>query len=495
MSACCVSACKNRLSPAGKLKFYRIPSGHRPVQANRRRLWLRALQQANGGEVRGNVRVCGAHFITGEASMDRDSPDFVPSIFTSRELSSQKKERKRSFIQRFYSRRRRRQHRRKVDVGKEETQSPTESDDQSPVVMETEREVPSSPSLPQGEDTLRKEAEAEIQSTSNPNKTPRSAPVFSLRPDRMNPVVLLTPLVVSAGGYRCQMSSRTVTVSPQPVEHKLLHEEEEEEKTRSCDICEVQFPRAAGFSQHRCVNADEPAFSCNMCDRTFTTTHHLKRHKLLHVRDGRKCGKCGVLFCRRHNHVAFQAAVEYEQDSSSADEPQDEDGSLTSDPERSRTDVVDEDDRKTTTVFTPSPTTTTTAALPQRPKPGPLSKTRSIRHPGTVSLLPKPSSVLWSRPPPPPDPRISINPVAPSPLMPLNPPVRPELPSSLKIFSPHYLTSTLFHVRRNYEYILSKPKKVVVKEEPAERPLRVTDKRRVEKVRNEKVAYDLEIVV
>uniref|UniRef100_A0A8C2XD16 C2H2-type domain-containing protein n=1 Tax=Cyclopterus lumpus TaxID=8103 RepID=A0A8C2XD16_CYCLU len=42
----------------------------------------------------------------------------------------------------------------------------------------------------------------------------------------------------------------------------------------------------------------KPSFPCNMCDQSFTTSGNLKRHKLLHVKDGRKCPECGVLFCQ-----------------------------------------------------------------------------------------------------------------------------------------------------------------------------------------------------
>lgn len=68
MSACCVSGCKNRYSSASKLKFYRIPTGHRPFQANRRRLWLEAIRRATGSteELKGNARICGAHFVSGK---------------------------------------------------------------------------------------------------------------------------------------------------------------------------------------------------------------------------------------------------------------------------------------------------------------------------------------------------------------------------------------------------------------------------------------------
>lgn len=67
MSACCVPGCKNRHCSTSKLKFYRIPSGYRPFQANRRRLWLQAIKQVDGSaeEVKSNARICGAHFISG----------------------------------------------------------------------------------------------------------------------------------------------------------------------------------------------------------------------------------------------------------------------------------------------------------------------------------------------------------------------------------------------------------------------------------------------
>ncbi|XP_026189533.1 uncharacterized protein LOC113146323 isoform X2 [Mastacembelus armatus] len=116
MSACCLSGCKNRHSSTTKLKFYRIPSGYRPFQANRRRLWLQAIQAVNGSTdgLGGNARVCSAHFISGEASMDHDSPDFVPSVFT----CSKPGPKPRRKVKGFYSRRRRR--RCKASAEKEE---------------------------------------------------------------------------------------------------------------------------------------------------------------------------------------------------------------------------------------------------------------------------------------------------------------------------------------------------------------------------------------
>ncbi|XP_041930421.1 uncharacterized protein LOC121694347 isoform X10 [Alosa sapidissima] len=82
MSGCCVNGCTNRYSTGG-LKFYRIPTGSRPFQSNRRRLWLQAIKREDWNEnIIKNARVCSAHFISGEMSLDFSSPDFVPSVFT-----------------------------------------------------------------------------------------------------------------------------------------------------------------------------------------------------------------------------------------------------------------------------------------------------------------------------------------------------------------------------------------------------------------------------
>nr|XP_055046089.1 uncharacterized protein LOC129431992 isoform X1 [Misgurnus anguillicaudatus] len=81
MTGCCVYGCSNRYSTKG-LKFHRIPKGSHPFQQNRRRLWLQALKRFDLDEDRTkNARVCSAHFISGEVSMDSRSPDFVPSVF------------------------------------------------------------------------------------------------------------------------------------------------------------------------------------------------------------------------------------------------------------------------------------------------------------------------------------------------------------------------------------------------------------------------------
>ncbi|XP_034733607.1 zinc finger protein 568-like isoform X2 [Etheostoma cragini] len=434
MSSCCVYGCKNRQSSTSQLKFYRIPSGSRPFQANRRRLWLQAIQQANGSteELKGNARICGAHFKSQEASMDHDSPDFVPSVFTYAKQTPKKK------VKRFYSRRKRRRRADKTAETKEKTSPPrvdSPVDLQSSVVM-GEMQTPPGPT--EGE-ILTTEAETDSETTtikshitSSTNKT---SPSFKVPPgfqnlDKRSPILCLKHVFVPAGGYQCEQCSQFYPSVSQLMKHKRQHEEEEEEESSFiCEVCEKHFKSQADFTEHQCVL--EPSFQCNMCDRSFTTSHNLKRHKLLHVKDGRKCAKCGVLFCQRHSHIVFlplaDSITEYEEDSTPSDSH-----------------LMPE------------------SHVPEKPEP---SQTADLI---SIPLFLKPSSVSHL---PPPVPRFSRNlhsyPANYSSL----PPKHPELPPALKLFSPQYLTSALLEVKRNYEYILSKPsdceKKNVVKEEPS----------------------------
>lgn len=65
MSACC---CQNRYSWTINLTFYKIPSAFWPFLANRRRLWLKAIQESNGSvlKLKPNLCICGAHLLSGK---------------------------------------------------------------------------------------------------------------------------------------------------------------------------------------------------------------------------------------------------------------------------------------------------------------------------------------------------------------------------------------------------------------------------------------------
>ncbi|KAG7521461.1 zinc finger with KRAB and SCAN domains 5-like [Solea senegalensis] len=315
---CCVSGCENLRTSSTKVKFYRLPSGH---QVNRRRLWLQAIQQANGStkELNGNARVCGAHFTSRVASMDPNSPDFVPSVFTKR--SPKKKAKK------YFTGKRRRLH--KTIMSKDNLKSPSKADspvdDQSSVLMDTNTELSPDEQTPSASSITKDESEVTTikPQASTPNKTSPSVKVSActLNINKTKPIVLLKRIVVPESGYWCALSNEDSTAESRLVRDIQLHEEQTQ---LVCVNCGMLFTNQVSLTQHCCAKNDEPSFPCNICHRSFTSSRYLKRHKLLHVKDARKCGKCGVLFCRRHNHVMScpiaKAVPETEEDCSENEE-------------------------------------------------------------------------------------------------------------------------------------------------------------------------------
>eukprot|EP00794_Sanderia_malayensis_P005057 gene5057-5716_t len=76
VNSCIVTGCANRQIKGVNLSFCRLPK-----DAERRRLWLAAICRKNyNPSLESDVRVCGAHFISGVASTDKRSPDYVPLL-------------------------------------------------------------------------------------------------------------------------------------------------------------------------------------------------------------------------------------------------------------------------------------------------------------------------------------------------------------------------------------------------------------------------------
>ncbi|KAK7944468.1 hypothetical protein WMY93_000196 [Mugilogobius chulae] len=73
---------RNVKGPEAAIVFLKlIPSTRTPFKANRRRLWLQAIRRTDWNEqIIKHATICSDHFISGVASEDYESPDFVPSI-------------------------------------------------------------------------------------------------------------------------------------------------------------------------------------------------------------------------------------------------------------------------------------------------------------------------------------------------------------------------------------------------------------------------------
>lgn len=329
---------------------------------------------------------------------------------------------------------------------------------------------------------------------------------------KMIPTLCLKSVFAPAGGYKCELCNQNFVSAPELIKHQQLHGS----PWTSQNSGKILMSQAE-FSEHR----PEPSFPCNICDRAFATIHSLKRHKLLHVRDGRRCPKCGMLFCQLHNHVLFVPQPESEQETNT-DEPQleapeSEQVSFTDDsvlevkastaeapPEKPELNVLSDsaDSAQCVMSITPTRTAATLATMLSSPNPEPTcqienplppaSHRRILRTMPVPFLLRTSRFVLHShfRDDYPPD---FFQPHLPQ---------YPDLPPSLKVFSPQRLTSSMLEVKRNTDYILgkqNKPKNVenvlnIVKEEPCEMPLFPPDEQTATS-KNEIIAYDLEIVL
>lgn len=65
--SCCAVGCKNRHGQSKDIHFHRIPSTKTPFDAERRCLWLQAINRTDwSDETIRNARICSVHFISGK---------------------------------------------------------------------------------------------------------------------------------------------------------------------------------------------------------------------------------------------------------------------------------------------------------------------------------------------------------------------------------------------------------------------------------------------
>ncbi|XP_038143350.1 uncharacterized protein LOC119785034 isoform X3 [Cyprinodon tularosa] len=586
MSHCCINGCNNRYKPGTRINFYRIPNGTRQFHIDRKRLWIEAIERANGSSegITSADRICGAHFITGQASTDPERPNFVPTLFACTKLRQSKrlskgtktttttirgcaKTRSQAILPEDSVTKRNptaskehakavntttsKEHAKAVNTttSKEHAKAanpttlkehakaantstvaenpvtkntPTVKEDagteNKPSLIEDE-EMQISPTQPASESPLNhqtftvmeigdefvpevqsslstsasKEEEAEDKKIYNEDQTaPKKIKLENkyilkipphyrdiLKLDR-KPVVLLKPLVPPQDVSQADLNDQTLT-------------EASEKECEEGNMCQT------GLTESSLVTKDHSSFPCNMCDRTFSTSHYLKRHKLLHVRDVRKCLRCGALFCRRHNHVLFQTRSEplpvSEESSSSS-----EDESLNSDSntENGQTSETTETADKTLSIQTNAPPSSPAFTNSPVLTVSPLTNTRKpLLESVKPAAVPRPPSPIFKVP----NNQATVFQIKPLRLGPspslMQPNVQqPQLPSSLKVFSSEHLTSALLDVQRNYEYILGKSKtEVQVKEEPEDPSQICPVEEPVTRVKLEKIAYDLEMVI
>lgn len=316
-----------------------------------------------------------------------------------------------------------------------------------------------------------------LQTTSTPNKESELSRELKGIPNLWTkiPTVCLRSVFAPLAGYMCELCSQKFSNGSELVKHQQLHENPvSHEASVNVSTEQEQVPK----------HAPEFSFPCNMCDQSFATNQSLKRHKLLHVKDGRKCPKCGLIFCQLHNHVLFVPLPENGQDSTT-------DESLSQDPDSSSESSTDESVLEKSESFTDESEVTQESLEAESllEEPGHQSEAFAaepvmVTRPETQNPLPPPSHLIIPKEIPLPKLKRILNPQLPrcfrddypADYVQLHLPQKPLLPPPLKVFSPQRLTSAILEVRRNYEYILSKP-------------------RNVDKCKDQMIAYDVETVL
>lgn len=331
---------------------------------------------------------------------------------------------------------------------------------------------------------------------------------------KISPTLRLKSIFKPAIGYLCDLCSQSFPSSFQLLKHKQFHQENSENvPTKKTELVEPE-------------HIQEISFSCNMCDQSFATNHILKRHKLLHVRDGRRCPWCGVLFCRRHNHVAFlpqspsgrerigdksePEETEEREEPAQPKEPKEPEKPVESDRPKQPNDPKDEPKEPGESkapashdgalcIMTETPThvfpvlvalpvfTTSAHSLEVSNLVPPLSQSKGSKE---MSSLKELSMLPVRRVQSPPSKHI-------------------KLPTNLEMFSPQRLTSVFFEVQRNYKYIIKKAKAQNLQEK------KMNKKEQCEKnvipqwpqgavpqlahsnvpIKKERIAYDMEILL
>ncbi|XP_072305138.1 uncharacterized protein [Eucyclogobius newberryi] len=314
MADCCIIGCDNKAKKRRDVKFYLLPTARSSLvsKVKRRQLWVEAIEKANGtseGLSRDGAQICCAHFVSGQMSLDISDQDFVPSVFPKEHTANSRRQtlRPRSGVLAETP---------KVTPKKKVERKPAKSPE----------EVTSSNDifLPENNycEPLEDEDVLEEEEITQP---PNSQIIIEKQQIRIEYEKLKTPklqiksIVERFGQFRCEVCNSKFPTASGLVKHKQLHDQEQSDQDEILPPVSDIVEKSEFIDEP--VHVEDPSFQCNMCNRSFPTNHSLKRHKLLHVRDNRKCTQCGTMFCKRHNHVVAQPQISTETSIEEAETP------------------------------------------------------------------------------------------------------------------------------------------------------------------------------
>ncbi|KAE8281076.1 hypothetical protein D5F01_LYC21658 [Larimichthys crocea] len=348
--SCCATGCRNRYANAEGLHFYRIPSAVTPFDAERRRLWLEAINREDWTDefssydaIR-NARICSAHFVSGKSSLDPESPDFVPTLFWQSERKKTPKKRDRK--------------KKKVTAAVEPTTDSQQQPDSQMWLFTNAHSVPEDllPSLQQYgikveqiedypqikeeqvDQCISPDVEADT-SNSAEVRLPKSEPTSDceLFPSYASVTVTLNEDDEdgeSDGSSPPPHQSHSVEVFVEleqpPRDEKscrfcgkrfkrdsflIRHVERSHkgQKAFKCLKCNKEFDQRNHLILHVRIHTGEKPFSCDFCDKTFSQNSSRIVHMRVHT--GEKpyyCAKCGKSFASSSHFKFCKMKKEFE---------------------------------------------------------------------------------------------------------------------------------------------------------------------------------------
>ena len=98
--------------------------------------------------------------------------------------------------------------------------------------------------------------------------------------------------------FQCEICDKLFSQTGSLKKHRRIHSGE---KPFKCEICEKAFAQQSNLRLHKRVHSGEKPFECKICSEAFAQISNLRRHVQIHTREKKhyvfseKCLECGKI--------------------------------------------------------------------------------------------------------------------------------------------------------------------------------------------------------
>ena len=104
--------------------------------------------------------------------------------------------------------------------------------------------------------------------------------------------------------FPCNICNKRFATSSHLKGHQLTHTDD---KPFNCDICDKRFKRSYALKRHQLIHTGDKPFICNICGKRCGQSYNLKRHQLTHTGDKPyTCDICNKRFTESSNLKGHQ---------------------------------------------------------------------------------------------------------------------------------------------------------------------------------------------